>query len=153
MPNNSNPRVLIIEDHDVLRVMLFTILRHQPLAVDTAVSSDVAMAKVESCDYALILIDTDLANDDATVFLNRFRESRAESTTFIIAVRDPNKDVQIDSTIVSAVLNKPLEIDTLADVVRECAIVVPPPDDPLQCPPAENDLQMKFDRSTSTFTN
>ena len=152
MPNTSNPRVLIIEDHDVLRVMLFTILRHQPLAVDTAVSADSAMAKVETCDYALILIDFDLANNDAESFISRFRQSRPEATTFIIAVRDPNKDIQIDASV-SAVLNKPLEIDTLADVVRECAIVVPPPEDPLQCPPAENDLRVAFDRGSSTLAN
>ena len=148
---NKNPRVLIIEDQDVLRVMLFTILRHQPLNVDTAVSSDTAMAKVETCDYALILIDMDLENGEAASFLTRFRESRPEATTFIIAVRDPNKDVQVEASV-SAVLNKPLEIDTLAEVCRECAIVVPPPDDPLPCPPAESDIRIGFDRG-STLTN
>ena len=70
----------------------------------------------------------------------------------MIAVRDPNKDAQVDSNIVSAILNKPLEIDTLAEVVRECAIVVPPPDDPLPCPPAESDVRVAFDRS-STIAN
>jgi DNA-binding response OmpR family regulator len=152
MMENKNPRVLIIEDQDVLRVMLFTILRHQPLGVDTAVSSDTAMAKVETCDYALILIDTDLENGEAATFLTRFREFRPEATTFILAVRDPNKDVQVEVSIVSAVLNKPLEIDTLAEVCRECAIVVPPPDDPLPCPPAESDVRVAFDRG-STLTN
>lgn len=150
--DNKNPRVLIIEDQDVLRVMLFTILRHQPLAVDTAASADEAMAKVETCDYALILIDMNLANSTAESFLMRFRESRPDATTFIIAVRDPNKDVQVDATVVSAVLTKPLEIDTLSEVVRECAIVVPPPDDPLTCPPAESEVKMAFDRG-STITN
>src|SRR5450755_4773654 len=148
---NKNPRVLIIEDQDVLRVMLFTILRHQPLNVDTAVSSDTAMAKVETCDYALILIDMDLENGEAALFLTRFREGRPEATTFIIAVRDPNKDVQGEAPV-SAVLNKPLEIDTLAEVCRECAIVVPPPDDPLPCPPAESDMRIGFDQG-SQLTN
>lgn len=142
--NQDNPRVLIIEDQDVLRVMLFTILRHQPLDVDTAVSCETAMTKVETCDYALILIDMNLENGDAESFLNRFRQSRPEANTFIIAVRDPNRDVQIDPSIVSAILNKPIEIDTLAEVVRECAIVVPPPEDPLPCTPAESELSMSM---------
>jgi DNA-binding response OmpR family regulator len=146
---NKNPRVLIIEDQDVLRAMLFTILRHQPLSVDTAVSADTAMAKVETCDYALILIDMDLENGEAASFLTRFREWRPEATTFVIAVRDPNKDVQVDASIVSAVLNKPLEIDTLSEICRECAIVVLPPDDPLHCPPAESDVRMNFDPGSS----
>ena len=143
----NNPRVLIIEDHDVLRAMLFAILRHQPLDVDTAVSADTAMAKVETCDYALILIDLDLENDDAMSFLRRFREGRPEAQTFIIAVRDPNKEMTADPGV-SAVLHKPIEIDTLADVVRECAIVVPPPEEQHGCPPAESDIRASFDRGS-----
>ena len=120
--------------------MLFTILRHQPLAVDTAMTADEALEKVTSCDYALILIDMNLAGGDAEHFIREFREQRPEATTFTIAVRDPNKDAFIDPNVVSAILNKPLELDTLADVVRECAVVVPVPADPLQCPPAESEF-------------
>ena len=150
---DSNPRVLIIEDHDVLRVMLFTILRHQPLQVDTSASADEAMMKVDTCEYALILIDMNLENNEAVSFLSRFREAQPDAKTFIIAVRDPNKDMQIDATIVSAVLSKPLEIDTLAEVVRECAIVVPKPEDPMPCPPAESDVKAAFDRGGPVLAN
>lgn len=149
--NKNNPRVLIIEDQDVLRVMLFTILRHQPLDVDTAVSCEAAIERVETCDYALILIDMDLGKGEAESFLSRFRQSRPEAKTFIIAVRDPNKGLQIDPSV-SAVLNKPIEIDTLAEVVRECAIVVPPPDDPLPCSPAESEITLSM-RGGSSLTN
>ena len=144
--NRNHPRVLIIEDQDVLRVMLFTILRHQPLSVDVARSADEALVKVTNCDYALVLIDMDLEARDAETFLKDFRLQRPESTTFIIAVRDPQKNTPIDAGIVSAVLSKPLEIDTLADVVRECAIVVPPSEDPLHCPPADSEVKSAFDR-------
>jgi DNA-binding NtrC family response regulator len=152
MPANE-ARVLIVEDNDVLRVMLFTILRHQPLAVDTAMTSEDAMQKVMTCDYALILIDMNLANDEAARFLTRFAEERPEATTFIIAARDPNREVTFPNDVVSAVVNKPLEIDTLAEVVRECAAVVPPPENPLPCPPAESALRDRFDQSGSFYTN
>jgi CheY-like chemotaxis protein len=45
------------------------------------------------------------------------------------------------------------EIDTLAEVVRECAHVVQPPDDPLRCPPAGSDVRARFDRSGSFYSN
>jgi DNA-binding response OmpR family regulator len=142
----EQPRVLIIEDNDALRVMLFTILRHQPLSVDTARSADEAIEKVLTCDYALILIDMDLPDGDT--FLRDFAERRPEATSFVIAARDPNGDVYIDPQSVVAVLNKPLEIDVLAEVVRECAFLVPPPEDPLKCPPAEGDLHDQLDRGS-----
>jgi DNA-binding NtrC family response regulator len=148
MTANNDPRVLIIEDHDVLRVMLFTLLRHQPLAVDTATSASEALLKVSLCDYALIVIDVDMANAEGEAFLVAFREERPEATTFILAVRDPNGESLVDPSIVSAVLNKPIELDTLADVVRETAAVVPLPPDPLPCPPAESDRRSRFDDSS-----
>ncbi|MCU1230457.1 MAG: hypothetical protein JWO97_3341 [Acidobacteria bacterium] len=149
----NEARVLIIEDNDVLRVMLFTILRHQPLAVDTTTTSAEAMEKVRTCDYALIIIDMNLAHDDATTFLTRFADERPDASTFIIAVRDPNREFGIEHQVVSAIVNKPLEIDTLAEVVRECAAVVPPAESPLPCPPAESDLRDRFDQSGSFYTN
>jgi hypothetical protein len=100
-----------------------------------------------------MLIDVNLADGGAIEFLRRFRTERPEATTFVIAVRDPRSEEPIDPDLVNAVLNKPLELDTLAELVRECALVVPPPDDPLPCPPAESDVRARFDRSGSFYSN
>lgn len=142
----SDARVLIIEDNDALRVVLFTVLRHQPLAVDTASNAEEAMEKVRSCDYALILLDMDLPDDDAEEFLRRFHDFRPDATSFILAVRNPRTDHILEPGVVSAIVNKPLEIDTLVDVVRECALVVPPPEDPLRCPPSDSDIRSQIER-------
>ena len=142
--STSEPRVLIVESNDALRMMLFAILRHQPIAVDTAITASEALQKVTSCDYALVMLDIDVP--DATTFLTRFREERPEATSFVLAVRDPRDETFLDPEIVSAVLSKPLEIDTLAELVRECAQVVPPPEDPLRCPPAESDVRSRMER-------
>jgi DNA-binding response OmpR family regulator len=149
----SKARILIIEDNDALRVMLFTVLRHEPLGVDTASTADEALERVATCDYALILIDMHLPDDDSASFLRRFHRERPDASTFILAVRDPKLDAVLDPAQVSAVVSKPLEIDTLAEVVRECALVVPPPDDPLPCPPAESEVHTRLDDSGSFFAN
>ena len=152
MPANE-ARVLVIEANDALRVMLFTVLRHQPLNVDTAANADDAVEKVTSCDYALIILDMNLPDGESEDFLRRFREFRPESTSFILAVRDPRVDLTVDPQMVNAIVNKPLEIDTLADIVRECAVVVPPPEDPLPCPPSESDMRTLIDRGESFQPN
>ncbi|HYI08592.1 MAG TPA: response regulator [Thermoanaerobaculia bacterium] len=143
---SSEPRVLIVEDNDVLRAMLFTILRHQPIGVDTAATGDEAFRKVMQCDYALIIVDTDMPHDACDRFVRRFREERPEATTFVLAVRDPKNERYLSADLFSAIVNKPLEIDMLAEVVRETAHVVPLPDDPLPCPPSENDIRSKLER-------
>jgi len=136
----TEARVLIIEGNDALRIVLFTALRHQPLGVDTATNAEEAMKKVRTCDYALILLDMDLPGRESEVFLRRFHDERSEATSFILAVRDPRADISLEPGVVNAVVNKPLEIDTLADIVRECALVVTPPEDPLPCKPAQSDI-------------
>jgi DNA-binding response OmpR family regulator len=143
---SSEPRVLIVESNDALRAMLFTILRHQPVGVDTAVSAGEALQKVAQCDYALVIVDIDMPNSEGETFVTSFRGQRPEATTFVLAVRDPKNDVYLDPETVSAVLNKPLEIDMLAELVRECAAVIPPPEDPLPCPPAESDIRSQLER-------
>jgi DNA-binding response OmpR family regulator len=142
----KDPRVLIVESNEALRVLLFTILRHQPLAVDTAVNAEDALEKATTCDYALIVVDVDLPNNEGVQFISSFREQRPEATSFIIAVRDPKNEAFLDPALVSAVLNKPLEIDTLAEVVRECAYVVPLPPDPLPCPQSESEVRSRLER-------
>ena len=103
------------------------------------------MEKVRNCDYALIIIDMDLAAGGSHSFLETFHQERPQATTFIMAVRDPAHELPIEPELVNAMMNKPIEIDTLADVVRECALIVPPPPDPLPCPPAESEMRPRFD--------
>jgi DNA-binding response OmpR family regulator len=149
MKQEEKPRVLIVESNDALRVMLFTILRHQPLGVDTAATAADALAKALECDYALIVIDMNLPNREAETFIRDFQRERPEATSFVIAVRDPNQEAVIDPNIVVAVLNKPIEIDTMAEVVRECAFLVPEPVEPLPCPdPPESDIRARMERGS-----
>lgn len=145
---SKEPRVLVVESNDALRILLFTILRHQPLGVDTAATADEALEKTASCDYALIIVDMDLEENAGHQFIAAFREHRPDGTSFILAVRNPNDDTYLDPQLFSAVMNKPLEIDTLAEVVRECAHVVPAPEEPLPCKsPPESDIRARLDRS------
>lgn len=144
---SDSPRVLVIENDDVLRVMLFTVLQHQALGVDTATDAAHALEKTRQCDYAMIIIDLHDPQTDAAHFLETFREERPGATTCILGVRHPDDDAVFDPSLLSATMTKPLEIDTLAEVVRECAHVVPAPDDPLPCPSAENDARARLSRS------
>jgi two-component system, NtrC family, response regulator PilR len=144
----DDPRVLIVESNEVLRAMLFTILRHQPVAVDTAATVASALERVAQCDYALIVVDMDMPDDGGSKFVTQFREQRPEATSFVLAVRDPRNDEFLDPGHVSAVLNKPIEIDMLSELVRECAHVVEPPDEPLPCSPAESEIRLRLEKGS-----
>jgi DNA-binding response OmpR family regulator len=150
----GNARVLIVENQDMLRVVLFTVLRHQPLEVDTATNGAEALERVLTCDYALILLDLNLPDGESVQFLRDFREARPDAPSFVLAVRDPGREIDLGDSKVNAILNKPLEIDTLAEIVRECALVVPPPPEPAHhCPPAESEIKHQTEHGGSMLTN
>lgn len=145
---NTDPRVLIVESNDVLRTMLFTILRHQPVSVDTAATADAALQKVTQCDYALIIVDVDMPDNAGVQFITTFSEQRPRATSFVLAVRDPRNDAFLDPERVSAVLNKPIEVDIFGELVRECASSVPAPEEPLDCPPSESEIRTRMERGS-----
>jgi ActR/RegA family two-component response regulator len=116
--------------------------------VDTAITAEDALQKTATCDYALAVVDMDMEDEAGQRFVRGLREQRPEATTFILAVRDPNNDAFLDPALVSAVLNKPLEIDTLAEAVRETALVVVPPEEPLRCPPSDSEIRTRLERGS-----
>ncbi len=134
---DSQPRVLIVEPDEVLRMLLITMLKYQQVEVDTAADCDDAYARVTACDYALMLVDFDMPGRQAESFLGRFHAFRPEATTFVIAMHEAHPDPR--PLHVHALLRKPLEIDAVAEAIRECALVVPRPAEPLECPPPEID--------------
>ena len=150
----GDARVLIVESQPMLRAVLFTVLRHQPLGVDTAASAAEALERVMVCDYALILLDLNLPDGESVEFLREFREARPEATSFVLAVRDPGGEINLGTTKVNAILTKPLDVEALAEVVHECALVVPPPPEPAHhCPPAESEIRERMDRGGSMQAN
>ena len=61
------------------------------------------------------------------------------------------RSLRVDAVLVSVARYDPQSTARMADVVRECALVVPPPEDPLPCPPAESDFRSHFDDSGAFY--
>jgi len=116
---------------------------------DTAVDQEQTLERLLGCDYAVLII----AIDDATKgTLTRYRQARPESTTFILGLSD-GRAIPIGPQLIHARIEKPFEISFLAQLIRDCAAVVELPDDPLECPPAENPSTRKFDETGVNRTN
>jgi len=146
-------RILIVEGDDALRTMLFTILRHQPLDVDTAATYDAAISHILVCDYAVILVDLSAGEPNGAAFLRDFREKRPDATSFVIGVTEDVSE-SFEPNTVNVLLQKPFEISSLAEAVRECALIVPPSEDLEQgCPPPESDTPSKLDESGTFYMN
>jgi DNA-binding response OmpR family regulator len=145
----SKPRILVFESDEVLRAMIFSILRHQLVDVDTAARAEQALARVSRCDYAIAIVDLDNPEDEVDSFFAHFRDLRPSPPTFVLGLRDPRNDRTFDVEAVSAILHKPLELDTLAEIVRECVGAVPVSGEDQPCPPAESEIRAGLDRGSA----
>lgn len=145
---STRPRILVFECNEVLRTILFTILRHQLVDVDTATSAEQAVSRFSRCDYALAIVDLDNPEAELNAFFDFLRQREA-LITFVIALRDPRQTPAVDADLVSAILLKPIEIDTLAEVARECAHAVPATQQPASCPPAESEVRSRLESAPS----
>src|SRR6266446_4856385 len=56
MPKDEK-RILVVDDDPAIRTLLFTILRHRGLSVDTASNGAETLERLERCRYVLMLLD------------------------------------------------------------------------------------------------
>jgi DNA-binding NtrC family response regulator len=141
--SGSRPRVLIVEHDEVLRVLMFTILRRQPLRIDTARSASEALDLLSRCDYSVVVIDLDPPETVAQLS----EQAPALQGAVVLGIRSSRNASGPPSDFVVATLNKPLELDVLVSAVRECASISP--HSARDCSPAESEIRSNLERGTS----
>ena len=119
-----HPRILIVEDDEVIRRLLITALSRESLTVETAADGAEALEKIREGDYALILIDLMLPRMSGFELLDaaRYLFRRPRPVIFIMTAFEAATVRALDPTLVDAVFRKPFDVFTIADIVRECAI-------------------------------
>jgi len=119
-------RILVVDDDDAIRRLLFTILRRRGLAVDAAKDGAEALEQLERFRYALVLLDLMMPRVNGWEVLRHLeRRSRAERPVVIVLTagaepRDFNPD------LVAGSIRKPFEIDLLLDAVEACIAAIGP---------------------------
>jgi DNA-binding response OmpR family regulator len=107
----SSKRVLVADEDEIILAIVRHILKTRGYSVDVATSSGALDELLGAHSYAAILVDLNLAGEEW------LRALPPEKSARVIAIVS-NGDG--DSLPVKAAIRKPLELDTLADVVRAC---------------------------------
>ena len=67
-----SPRILVVEDDDVIRTLLVTALRSEPFNVDAANDGAAGLELTSRCEYAVIILDLMMPRISGFEFLARF---------------------------------------------------------------------------------
>lgn len=116
------PRVLCADDEDDIRVLCVTALRRAGFAVEIATDGREALDRILHRSYAAILLDLRLPHLHGATVLSMLSQQRPEVLRRVILVTGmPEAAIAEVRASVRDVARKPVQLDRLVAMVRECA--------------------------------
>ncbi|HYO75668.1 MAG TPA: response regulator [Thermoanaerobaculia bacterium] len=117
------PRILIVEDDPAIRGMLASALRREPLQVDTAADGAVALEKIITAQYAVVLLDLMMPRMSGYVLLDELRRRRPARQPIVIVMTafDERALMSLNPEQVHASIRKPFDLKLVAELVRDAA--------------------------------
>lgn len=101
-------------------------LRRKGMEVDTTLSQDDALQKLKAKHYSLLLLDFVLIEPDSLAFLKQYKQGAHQSSLVVILLTAAIHDMKprLDPDLVHAVVRKPTNLASLADIVRDCTTLL-----------------------------
>jgi adenylate cyclase len=134
----SEKRILVVDDDEAIRTLLFTILRRRGFAVDTAKDGADALERLGRCTYVLMLLDLMMPRVNGWQILDHLHTWEAATRPVVILLTAGTDPREIDPDLVVGSIRKPFDIELLVDTVVACAAALAPRSQRSGCPSAES---------------
>ena len=136
---NREKRILVVDDDDSIRALLFTILSRHGHNVDTARNGAEALEKLSSCHYAVMLLDLMMPTMSGWEVIDHLERVPADRVPIVIVLTAGNEPRNLNPAIIAGTVRKPFEINMLTDTVTACLAAIGERDQPEKCPPPQSD--------------
>jgi CheY-like chemotaxis protein len=136
MPNEK--RILIVDDDDAIRALLFTILRRRGFTVDMAKNGLEAMNRLRGCHYAVMLLDLMMPMKSGWEVLDELKKLAPEVRPVVIVLTAGNEPRDLDPALVAASIGKPFEVNLLVETITACTNAQAERPQLPGCPPADS---------------
>jgi DNA-binding response OmpR family regulator len=118
----SEIRVLVVDDEPAIRALVAKIVERAGLAVDVARDGAEAIAKLDACSYAVMVIDLMMPIMDGYAVVEHLRERGGPKPAVIVITAGDSAAIRrLDGSMVHSVIRKPFDIDVLGDLVVAAA--------------------------------
>jgi len=129
-------RILVIDDDEAIRMLLFTVLRRRGFAVDAAKNGDEAIEAMKRCRYAVALVDLMMPLKNGWDVLEWMAGCPKNDRPLAIVLTAGTTVRELSPDVVAGTVRKPFDVELLLDMVTACASVrdlvqrdgCPPPD-------------------------
>jgi DNA-binding response OmpR family regulator len=138
MPTTNDKRILIVDDDDAIRALLFTILRRRRFAVDGARNGLEALARLRKCVYSVMLLDLMMPVKSGWDVLDDLKKLPADARPMVIVLTAGNEPRDLDPHIVAGSIRKPFDVDLLMSTVTACMNALHERPQLPDCPPPDS---------------
>ena len=131
-------RILVVDDDDAIRTLLFTILRRRNLAVDTARNGAEALDLLARCHYAVMLLDLMMPTMSGWEVLRHLERNPPPAMPIVIVLTAGNEPRDLNPNIIAASVRKPFDIEVLTETITACLAAIADREQLERCPPAQS---------------
>jgi two-component system response regulator ResD len=139
-------RVLVVDDDDAIRALLFTVLRRRGFAIDTARNGEEAMQRCARCHYAVLLLDLMMPKMSGYEVLQALEQESADTRPLVVVLTAGNEPRNLNPEIVAGTVRKPFDIEMLIDTLTACMTTVLDRDQRDGCAPPESEGRFRGGR-------
>ena len=143
-------RILVVEDDDAIRALVFTVLRRRGFKVDTASNGARGLERFTQCVYSLVLLDLMMPVMNGYDFLDRLAAMNLRRHPLVLVLTAGAAPRNLDPKIVAGALRKPFDIDLLVETVVACLSAQGDAAQIGDCPAADSDAERPRDRASKS---
>lgn len=119
------PRVLIADDDPAVRPLVVVICRRLGFICDDASDGEVAMERIRSTEYDVVLLDLMMPKLNGYQVIEALRELPRRPAVIVLTAQGSKQTPDIvEGGVVHAVIQKPFDLDELAKLLAQTAIAM-----------------------------
>jgi DNA-binding response OmpR family regulator len=119
----TRKRILVVDDDEAIRTLLFTVLRRRGYAVDVAKNGADAIEAMQRCRYAVALVDLMMPVKNGWEVLDWMGSRPKADRPFALVLTAGMSVREMNPDIVAGTIRKPFDVELLLDMVTACASV------------------------------
>src|SRR5262245_8165492 len=131
-------RILVVDDDDAIRVLLFTVLRRRGLPVDTARDGAAALERLERCPYSVVLLDLMMPRLSGWEVLDALAARPPHLRPIVIVLTAGLEPPDYPPDGVARTIRKPFAVDLIVDTVSACLATLQKTEPLDECTEPEN---------------
>lgn len=122
MPNTEKPAILLVDDNEATRTLMIALLQRE-FHIEIATDGGEAIEKLRTNQYASILLDLRMPQQDGFGVLDFLRANspdRLKTVLVVTALLTRNEIDRAKAFGICGIITKPFDVEDLVGAVRHC---------------------------------